>query len=436
MKVLVIGSGGREHCLVWKISQSPLVDKVYCAPGNGGTSVIAQNVDISPLDINGLARFAEERKIDLTVVGPEIPLVEGIVDIFQDKGLAIFGPRKELALLEGSKTFAKKTMRKYGIPTAGFKAFSDSLEAKKYIKSRSVPLVVKADGLAAGKGVIVCESAEQACGAVDLIMVDRVFKSAGETIIVEDCLQGDEVSILAFSDGSSIVPLVTSQDHKRALDNDKGLNTGGMGAYSPASLVSKECFQSVINKVFIPLINGLREEGKIYTGIIYAGLMIKDDEPSVLEFNVRFGDPETQAILPKLKSDLVDIMLRTIQGRLDNLELEWNTDSSVCVVLASEGYPSNYKKGKEIYGLNSFALDDGTLMFHAGTKTIPGIDSNQPCFITDGGRVLNVVALGENLKDAQDKVYRSIKNIKFDGMVYRRDIGNKALSKSFLKSTL
>jgi len=431
MKVLIIGSGGREHCLAWKISQSPLVDRVYCAPGNGGTSLIAQNVDISALDINGLVRFAEAKKIDLTVVGPEIPLVEGIVDIFQDKGLAIFGPRKELALLEGSKAFAKRTMRKYGIPTSDFKVFSDPEEAKKYIKSRNVPLVVKADGLAAGKGVIVCESVDQAYGAVDLIMVDRVFKSAGENVIIEDFAQGDEVSILAFSDGVSIVPLVTSQDYKRALDVDKGLNTGGMGAYSPAPLVDKECFQSIINKVFVPLIDGLKKEGKIYTGILYAGLMIKDNEPCVLEFNVRFGDPETQVILPKLNSDLVEVMLKTINGKLDSVELEWNADSSICVVLASQGYPGSYQKGREIHGLSSFSLEAETLIFHAGTKSIQDIGSDRHRFVTDGGRVLNVVALGKTLKDAQDKVYQDIDRVRFEGMFYRRDIGNKVLSKNF-----
>lgn len=421
MKVLIIGSGGREHCLAWKIAQSSRVDKIYCAPGNGGTSLVAENINISITDINSLLEFAVKKGIDLTVVGPEAPLVAGIVDKFESKGLKIFGPSQSLALLEGSKVFAKELMRKYDIPTADFKVFDNPKEAKEYIVNRSLPLVVKADGLAAGKGVMVCSSLEEAQKAIDSIMVERQFGNAGIKVVIEDCLKGEEVSLLVFTDGKAIIPLVSSQDYKRIYDKDKGPNTGGMGAYSPVPFINKSILDSIIEKIFTPLINGLSQEGKIYKGILYAGLMIKDNNPYVLEFNVRFGDPETQVILPKLKSDLVEIMVKTIEGKLEEVELKWDKKFSLGVVLASGGYPGDYKKNKVIKGLDSLNGHKGIFIFHAGTRV------NNNNFITDGGRVLNMVGLGNTAKEARDSVYSAVNNIEFEGMYYRKDIGSKLL---------
>ncbi|MBU2251625.1 MAG: phosphoribosylamine--glycine ligase, partial [Candidatus Omnitrophica bacterium] len=352
MRVLVIGSGGREHCLAWKLAQSPSVDKLYCAPGNGGTGLVAENIDIAATDIDKLLEFALSQKIDLTVVGPELPLVEGIVDRFKAKGLKIFGPVKDLARLEGSKIFAKELLQKYGIPTADFKVFDSAEAAKTYIQKKQAPLVVKADGLAAGKGVIVCLTIKEAVEAIDLIMVRKEFGAAGRQIIIEDCLKGEEVSIIAFIDGETIVPLVASQDHKRIFDADQGPNTGGMGAYSPAPLIGQKLLTIIIDKIFKPLIEGLNSEERIYQGILYAGLMIENDQPYVLEFNVRFGDPETQAILPKLKSDLAEVMLKTVDRKLKEVVLEWDQRFCLSVVLASGGYPGDYQKNKEIKGLD------------------------------------------------------------------------------------
>jgi len=421
MKVLVVGSGGREHCLTWKIKQSSLVDKIYCAPGNGGTSLIAENLDIVATDIQGLLSFAQEENIGLTIVGPEAPLVEGIVDEFESKGLKIFGPQKSLAKLEGSKVFSKEIMKRFGVPTADFKVFDDANKAKDYIVEKGAPLVVKADGLAAGKGVIICDTKEEALSAVDLIMIDKKFAEAGNRIIIEECLQGEEVSLLVFTDGKEIIPLASSQDHKRALDSDKGPNTGGMGAYSPAPLVnSKDEFDKIVEVVFRPIIDGLAKEGKIYKGMLYAGLMMKGSQPYVLEFNVRFGDPETQAILPKLKSDLANVMLKVVDGNLSGTKLEWDQRFCLCVVLASGGYPGSYQKGKVIQGLDKVDSLEDIFVFHAGTKQNAEIKTN-------GGRVLGVVSLGESVKKAQDKAYVAVSSIKFEGMNYRRDIGSKAL---------
>lgn len=429
MKVLVIGSGGREHCLAWKLSHSALVHKIYCAPGNGGTSLIAQNVKVSPTDIDEVLKFALEEKIDLTIVGPERPLVWGIVDKFEEKGLKIFGPRKELALLEGSKVFAKQLMKKYGIPTANFEIFDDSNKAKRYIKTKQMPVVVKADGLAEGKGVFICETLNETMGAIDLIMEEKIFGKAGNKVIVEDCLEGQEASILIFTDGVSIVPLVSSQDHKRILDGDRGANTGGMGAYAPAALVNKEIFDKIIDKICIPLIKGLKNEGKIYKGMLYIGLMIKDGSPYVLEFNVRFGDPEIQAILPKLKSDFADVILKVVDNKLEGLKLEWDDRVCLCVVLASGGYPGTYEKGKEIAGLEKIDGLRDLLVFHAGTKQEDsGINELQkPRFFTNGGRVLNIVGLGKDIREAQQVVYRAIEGVSFDKMYYRKDIGSRVL---------
>ncbi len=425
MKVMVIGGGGREHCLVWKISQSPLVDKVYCAPGNGGTASISENVNISPTDINGLMKFAEEENIDLTIVGPEAPLVAGIVDAFKSRDLKIFGPDKEAAMLEGSKVFAKEMMRKFGVPTADFKVFDNPEEAKEYIKKRGAPVVVKADGLAAGKGVVVADSVDQACEAVDTIMVKRKFSDAGNRVVVEECLSGEEASILALVDGETFLTLVSSQDHKPIFEGDKGPNTGGMGAYSPAPLVTDEVFDKIKTEVFSPLIAGMNREGKVFKGILYAGLMIKDGQPYVLEFNVRFGDPETQAILPKLKSDTVEGMLAVTDGTLGKFNFSWDERFCICVVLASGGYPGVYEKGKVISGIDEASKMEDVFIFHAGTKREKRPEGET--FVTSGGRVLNVVALADSIEEAQRKVYAAVEKIHFDKMYYRRDIGSKAL---------
>lgn len=420
MRVLVVGSGGREHCLAWKLSQSKSVTKLYCAPGNGGTATIANNLDIKADDLDSLVEFAQKEKIDLTVVGPEAPLVAGIVDKFEAKGLVVFGPHKDLALLEGSKIFAKETMKKFNIPTADFKIFDNAGEAKAYIREKGAPIVVKADGLAAGKGVIVASSVKEAEEAVDSMLVTKQFGAAGEKIIVEDCLEGEEASILIFTDGQAIVPLVSSQDHKRAFNGDKGPNTGGMGAYAPAPIVNDDLFGKINWKICVPLIEGLKKEGKPYKGILYVGLMIKNNEPYVLEFNVRFGDPETQAILPKLKSDLAQAMLKTAKGKLKGFNLEWDERFCVCVVLASGGYPGSYEKGKVISGLDKAKKIKDVFIFHAGTKL------NKDC-ITSGGRVLGVVGLGATIEEAKERAYSAIEEISFEKMHYRNDIGNKAL---------
>ncbi|MFC1621352.1 phosphoribosylamine--glycine ligase [Candidatus Omnitrophota bacterium] len=423
MKVLVVGSGGREHTLVWKIAQSKKVDKIFCAPGNGGIKETAELVDIKADDINGLLKFAKENKIDLTVVGPEVPLVRGIVDRFNKEGLKVFGPSKEFAMLEGSKIFAKETMEKFSVPTADFEVFSDASKAKDYLKRKGVPIVVKADGLAAGKGVIVAQTIKEAEEAIDDILDKKIFGAAGDRIILEDCLEGEEASILVFSDGKNIAPLVSSQDHKRVFDDDKGPNTGGMGAYSPAPVVSHELFNKIIEIVFKPIIDGFAKEGKFYKGVLYGGIMITKKGPMVLEFNVRFGDPETQAILPRLKSDLVDVMLACIDDSLDKIKLEWDDRACMAVVAASKGYPGAYEKHKEISGAENFKGEKDIVVFHAGTAAKDGK------IFTSGGRVLAVTGFGNDIKTAKQNAYAAIGKIRFEGMHYRRDIGDKAIKK-------
>ena len=423
MKVLIVGSGGREHTLAWKIAQSKKVEKIFCAPGNGGIEEIAELVSIKADDIKGLLEFAKENDIGLTVVGPEVPLVEGIVDEFTKNGLKIFGPTKRLALLEGSKVFAKETMKKFGVSTADFEVFSDASKAKEYLKKKGVPIVVKADGLAAGKGVIMAETIKEAEVAIDDILVKKIFGNSGDRIILEDCLEGEEASILVFSDGKNIVPLVSSQDHKRIFDNDKGPNTGGMGAYSPAPVVSGKLFDEVIDTVFRPIIDGLAVEGKFYKGVLYGGIMITKSGPMVLEFNVRFGEPETQEILPRLKSDLVDIMMACIDGELDKIDIEWDQRACLCVVLASKGYPALYEKHKEINGLKHVKDIKDATVFHAGTAR-----ENGKVF-TSGGRVLGVTGLGKDINAAKDTAYQAIDKIEFDGIYYRKDIGYRAIGR-------
>ncbi len=423
MRVLVVGSGGREHALAWKIRQSPLVDKVFCAPGNGGISQIAECVDIKADDIAGLTAFASRNKIDLTVVGPEAPLSGGITDKFSANGLRVFGPSKEAARLESSKVFMKELAKKYGIPTAGFEVFTESVAAKKYIKGFKGKFVVKADGLAAGKGVIVCSSKEEGLEAVEAMMERKIFKDAGKKVIIEECLEGEEASIIVVTDGKDALPLASAQDHKRTLDGDKGPNTGGMGAYSPAPVVTDETMKAVMKDIIRPAIDGLSKEGIKYTGALYAGLMIDISGPKLLEFNCRFGDPETQAILPRLKSDFVELIEASIDDEIDIASLQWDERPCVSVVISSGGYPGEYKTGFEIDGLDALEKMKDVYVFHAGTRT-----SGEKT-VTAGGRVLNVTALGSDIKDAIDRCYNAVNLIEFEGMHFRRDIGYRALNR-------
>ncbi len=423
MKILVVGSGGREHALVWKIKQSEKVDKIFCAPGNAGISQVAECVDISVTDIKKLLKFAKREKIDLTVVGPESSLVAGIVDLFEKNGLRIFGPSMKAAQLEGSKVFSKEFLEKYNIPTASFKVFKDSEKAKKYIESHGAPIVVKADGLAAGKGVIVAKNVEEAKDAVDLIMADKAFGSAGDKIIIESCLTGEEASFIAFTDGKTVLPLPTSQDHKAIFEKDEGPNTGGMGAYSPAPVVTDEVADFVMNRVMLPTIKGLEAEGRPYKGMLYAGLMIDGDTINVLEFNCRFGDPEAQPLLMRLKSDIIDIFEAAIDGKLDRVEMKIDPRPTVCIVMASGGYPGSYENDKIIKGLTKASACQGVEIFHAGTARRRGR------IVSNGGRVLGVTAVGNTLKDAIAKAYIAVDEIHWTNCYFRRDIGDKALNR-------
>ena len=422
MKVLVIGGGGREHSLVWKIAQSPQVSKIFCAPGNPGISELAECINITADQTDLLCEFAVKEDIDLTVVGPEAPLVDGIVDLFSKHNLKVFGPDRKAAILENSKVFSKLLLKKHGIPTADFKCFVDHSQARRYVLSRGVPIVVKADGLSKGKGVFVCKTNDEALQAINSIMKDRVFGNAGDQIVIEECLTGEEVSLLAFTDGRTIVPMVSSQDHKTVYDGDKGPNTGGMGAYSPVPIMTSVLYRRIEKDILVPTVHAMNKEGRPYKGIIYIGLMITSAGPMVLEFNVRFGDPEAQVILTRMKSDIVPIMLATISGKLDKIDLEWYSQASVCVVMASGGYPGHYDNGKEITGLDLLKNKEGVYVFHAGTK------SGNGKIVTNGGRVLNVVARGGDIKEAQKKVYEAVSKISFDGAHYRRDIAGKAIT--------
>ena len=421
MKVLVIGGGGREHSLVWKIAQSSQVSKIFCAPGNPGISELAECIDITADQTDLLYEFAVKEDIGLTVVGPEAPLVDGIVDVFSKHNLKIFGPDQKAAILEDSKVFSKLLLKKHGIPTADFKCFDDHSQARHYVLSRGAPIVVKADGLSKGKGVFVCKTNDEALQAIDSIMKDRVFGNAGDQVVIEECLTGEEISLLAFTDGRTIVPMESSQDHKTVYDGDKGPNTGGMGAYSPVPLMTDKLYYKIEKDILVPTVHAMNKEDRPYKGVIYIGLMITSAGPMVLEFNVRFGDPEAQVILTRMKSDIVPIMLATISGGLDNVDLEWLPQASVCVVMASGGYPGQYDNGKEIKGLDSLKNQEGISVFHAGTKSENGK------IVTNGGRVLNVVACGEDIKEAQKKVYEAVSKISFDGAHYRRDIASKAI---------
>ena len=418
MKVLVIGSGGREHALAWKIAQSPLVKNVFCAPGNAGTANVAENIDIPSDNVDALLQFATVTGIGLTVVGPEQPLVKGLVDSFEESGLRVFGPSQRAAEIEGSKVFCKDLMKKYGIPTARYESF-DSPDQVKLFTKEDEPVVVKASGLAAGKGVILCSNAEEARSAVQSIMQEKAFGNAGDQVVVEEFLTGQEVSLLAFTDGKTVLPLDSAQDHKAAFDGDKGPNTGGMGAYSPALVFTEELKQQVIDEIMIPTVRAMAKEGRYYRGILYAGLMLTESGPKVLEFNARFGDPETQPIMMRIKNDIVPIFEACIDGTLAKQSLQWRQEPTICVVMAAKGYPSSYEKGKEISGLNS---DENrqVVVFHAGTKLENGK------VLTNGGRVLGVTALGSDINQAIKNAYSAADKIKWDGVHYRKDIGNKA----------
>lgn len=424
MNVLVIGNGGREHALVWKIRRSPLVKEIYCARGNAGTGEIAINIDISPDDITALKNFAIANRIDLTVVGPELPLALGLADEFEKSNLNIVGPVSGAAKIESSKVFAKLIMREANIPTADFEIFDDVNEAERYVLSSNRPLVIKADGLAQGKGVFPCLNQGEAMAAVNAIMRERLFGDAGNRIVIEEFLEGEEVSFMGITDGETFLPFATSQDHKRAYDNDEGPNTGGMGAYSPARILNAQEQDEIIKIIINPLLKTLSKKGIPYKGFLYAGLMIKDKRPYVLEFNARMGDPETQPIMVRMKSDIVPILLAAVKGNLSGKTIEWDERFALCVVMAAQGYPGSYKKGMEIKGLNEFRDREDIVIFHAGTTR----DGER--VITSGGRVLGVTALDMSPEKAIKKAYEAVMSIHFDGAFYRRDIGKRAVIKT------
>ncbi len=423
MKILVIGGGGREHALVWKLKQSDKVDSIYCAPGNAGIQQLATCIALAVNDISGLLNFALNEKIDLTIVGPEEPLTMGIVDAFQAQGLRIFGPDSKGAILEGSKVFTKDFLKKHQIPSAQYDTFKKRGEAKKFVRSIGVPCVVKADGLAAGKGVIIAQTIAEAEQAIDLIMKDKAFGAAGNKVVIEEFLTGEEASFIAFTDGTTVLPLPSSQDHKAIFDGDKGPNTGGMGAYSPAPVMTDALTQRVMDEVMLPTIRGMAAEGRPYKGMLYAGLMIDNDQINVLEFNCRFGDPECQPLLMRLESDLIDILNGCIDETLDQVRLVVDSRPTVCVVMASEGYPGKYQTGKAIAGLQEAAKIEGVEVFHSGTAT----KGRQ--IVSNGGRVLGVTAIGKNIKEAIERAYSAVDKISWQGCYHRRDIGHKALAR-------
>lgn len=421
MKILVIGSGGREHTLVWKISQSPKVSKIFCAPGNAGISHLAQCVDIGEDNIVGLANFAQKMKIDLTIVGPELPLSRGMVDEFDKLGLKIFGPNQNATQIESSKVFSKYLMKKYNIPSASYAVFQDIKQAFDYVKQQAFPLVIKADGLAAGKGVFIVKGIKQAKEALDSLMKKKIFGDAGEYVVIEEFLEGEEISILAFSDGKTVLPMVPSQDHKKIFNKDKGPNTGGMGAYSPVPFYNDLSRKIVLQKILKPTIEGLKNEGREYKGVLYAGLILTKEGPKVLEFNARFGDPETQVVLPRLETDLIEIFNAVIEGNLHKINLKWKDNAVVCVVIASGGYPGRYQKGKIINGLESLEEMKNIIAFHASTKFQDGK------VVTSGGRVLGITAWADTIFKAKEKAYEGVEKIYFEEMYYRKDIALKGI---------
>lgn len=423
MKVLVVGSGGREHAILWKMAQSPKVTELFVAPGNDGMDQLAKRVPIAVENLDELASFAKENKIDLTVVGPEVPLTLGIVDVFEKEGLKCFGPHKKAAQIEGSKEFSKNLMKKYGIPTATYEVFTEVAKAKSFAKSLGFPCVIKADGLAAGKGVIICQNETEANQAIEDMLVENAFGLAGARVVIEEFLEGEEVSVLAFSDGKTVVPMVSSQDHKRIFDGDQGPNTGGMGAYSPAPVYTKEVEVFTKTEILEKTIKAMESEGATFKGILYAGLMVTKEGVKVLEFNARFGDPETQPVLSRLESDLVEIFEAVCEERLSDVAISWSEEATVCVIMASKGYPETSSKGDVISGLENID-DDKVVVFHSGTKL-----NEEGKLTTNGGRVLGVTARDKDIASAIHRAYQSVEKISFDGMQFRSDIGAKAISR-------
>lgn len=423
MKVLIVGSGGREHAIAWKAAKSSRVDKIYCAPGNAGISEIAECVNIGAMEFDKLAAFAKEQNIDLTVIGMDDPLVGGIVDVFEQEGLRVFGPKKNAAILEGSKAFSKDLMKKYGIPTAEYETFDSPEAAMQYLETSKYPIVLKADGLALGKGVLICNTKEEAMAGVKTLMLDKQFGAAGNTIVVEEFMTGREVSVLSFVDGNTIKIMTSAQDHKRAKDGDRGLNTGGMGTFSPSPFYTDEIDEFCKKNIYQATVDAMKAEGREFKGIIFFGLMLTEEGPKVLEYNARFGDPETQVVLPRMKNDIIDVFEACIDGTLDSMELDFEDNAAVCVVLASDGYPEKYEKGYEIHGLDNFKDKDSYFVFHAGTKMENGK------IVTNGGRVLGVTATGKDLKTARANAYEATRWIEFENKYMRSDIG-KAIDES------
>ena len=421
MNVLIVGSGGREHAIAWSVAKSPKVDKIYCAPGNAGIAEYAECVDIGAMEFEKLAAFAREKEIDLTIVGMDDPLVGGIVDVFEAEGLRVFGPRKNAAILEGSKAFSKEIMAKDHIPTAFFKTFTDVRAAKAYVEEKGAPIVIKTDGLAAGKGVVVAMTKDEALAAVDSMMVEHKFGASGAKLVIEEFMEGEEASLLAFTDGTMVVPMIAAQDHKRVNDGDEGPNTGGMGAYAPAPVLTEPLKVKATETILKPIIAAMSNEGRPYTGCLYAGLMIKGDDIKVVEFNCRFGDPETQAVLPLLDGDLAEIMLACATNSLSEDMVTWKNEAAVCVVMASGGYPAHYPQGLPIAGIEAADAMDDVIVFHAGTKMENGK------LVTAGGRVLGVTALGPGIKQAKEKAYKAVEKISFTNAHYRKDIAWRAL---------
>ena len=417
MKVLIVGSGGREHAIAWSVAQSKRVDKIYCAPGNGGISQYAECVSIGAMEFEKLADFAKEKEIDLTIIGMDDPLVGGIVDVFEERGLRVFGPHKNAAIIEGSKSFSKDLMKKYHIPTCHYEVFHSPEEALLYLETASFPVVLKADGLALGKGVLICNTLEEAETGIATLMLDKQFGSAGETVVIEDFMTGREVSVLCYCDGTHIKPMTSAQDHKRAKDGDRGLNTGGMGTFSPSPSYTQEIQKICEEKIYQPTMDAMKAEGRDFTGILFVGLMLTEEGPRVLEYNARFGDPEAQVVLPRMKNDILDVIDACIDGRLDQIDLQFEDNAAVCVVLASDGYPEKYDKNKKITGLEKFENKDGYYVFHAGTKkTDDGV-------FTNGGRVLSVTAKGATLQEARKNAYQATEWISFENKYMRNDIG-------------
>ena len=419
MKVLVIGGGGREHAICWKLSKSPKVDELYCAPGNAGIAEVAKCVDIGVMDFEKMADFAKKEAFDLVVVGPDDPLAGGIVDVLEEKGLRVFGPRKNAAILEGSKAFSKDLMKKYGIPTAAYETFDTPEAALNYLETAPVPIVLKADGLALGKGVLICNTREEAKEGVKTLMLDKQFGHAGDRIVVEQFMTGREVSVLSFVDGKTIKIMTSAQDHKRAKDGDQGLNTGGMGTFSPSPFYTPEVDEFCKKHIYQATVDAMKAEGREFKGIIFFGLMLTADGPKVLEYNARFGDPETQVVLPRMKNDIVDVFEACVDGTLDQIDLQFEDNAAVCVVLASDGYPEHYEKGKKITGLENFKDKDGYYVFHAGSKF--DAEGN---ILTNGGRVLGVTATGKDLKEARVNAYKATEWIHFENKYMRHDIGH------------